>query len=265
MKLFKTNDGVALNYRSSGEGKVIVMLHTSFDNLSVFHSIVDKFSSDYQVILVDLRGHGYSDKPLDINFTDYIEDIKALLDYLYIDQCAIIGHEMGASIAVGFAAQYPKIATALTLINPTLLNDMNPAERLYKKYAYKIRNWNSEAQQNFLDKHLYYSKHKVKKFLKQVEDTNDMATKDELTSVRRSFNHNHIMHYLDEMKTPTQIIVGKHGERTTVLEAKEVSDMIDGSTFEVFTESGLYPFVEEKTKFVTKVKAFIKNNYQCVR
>ncbi|MEJ7488164.1 alpha/beta hydrolase, partial [Staphylococcus pasteuri] len=93
-----------------------------FDNLSVFHPIEDKFNSDYQVILVDLRGHGYSDKPLDIAFTDYIEDIKALLDYLYVDQCALIGHEMGASIAVGFAAEHPEMVSALTLVNPTLLN-----------------------------------------------------------------------------------------------------------------------------------------------
>ena len=61
-----------------------------------------------------------------------------------------------------------------------------------------------------------------------------MATKAELSAVRRSFNDNNIMYYLDKMDVPTQIIVGKHGERTTVLEAKEVSDMIAGSVFEVF-------------------------------
>lgn len=265
MKLFKTNDGVALNYNSSGEGKVIVMLHTSFDNLSVFHPIEDKFNSDYQVILVDLRGHGYSDKPLDIAFTDYIEDIKALLDYLYVDQCALIGHEMGASIAVGFAAEHPEMVSALTLVNPTLLNDMDPSERLFKKYAYKIRSWDKDEQQKFFAKHLYHSKFKVKKFLKQVENTNDMATKAELSAVRRSFNDNNIMYYLDKMDVPTQIIVGKHGERTTVLEAKEVSDMIAGSLFEVFAESGLYPFIEEKAKFIAEVKSFVKKNYHCVR
>ena len=85
-----------------------------------------------------------------------------------------------------------------------------------------------------------------------------MATKAELSAVRRSFNDNNIMYYLDKMDVPTQIIVGKHGERTTVLEAKEVSDMIAGSLFEVFAESGLYPFIEEKAKFIAEVKSFVK-------
>ncbi|MEB7462215.1 alpha/beta hydrolase [Staphylococcus succinus] len=260
MELFTTNDGITLNYRTSGEGNAIVMIHTAFDNLTVFNEIEKKLNTNHQVVLIDLRGHGYSDKPNNLHFKTYAEDVKALLDYLYIEQCAFIGHEMGASIAVSIAAEFPTLATSLTLVNPTMLNDMNPAERLYRKYANKIRNWDEEKQQKFLDNHLYYSKRKVKKFLKQLDNTNGIATKNELSAVKQSFNNNNISYYLGKVNSPTLIIVGQHGERTSVVEAKEFGDYIGDVKFEVFKESGLYPFVEEKSRFIELSKNFIKEH-----
>lgn len=160
MNLFTTSDDIALNYRTSGEGNAIVMIHTAFDNLTVFDTIEEKFNQDNQVILIDLRGHGYSDKPHQIDFKEYAEDVKELLDYLYVTQASLIGHELGGSVACAFAAMYPEMADSVTLVNPTLLDDMSPEERLYRKYAKQIRNWDKEEQQKFLDKHLYYSKRK---------------------------------------------------------------------------------------------------------
>ncbi|MDG0842853.1 alpha/beta hydrolase [Staphylococcus equorum] len=260
MNLFTTKDGVALNYRTSGEGNAIVMIHTALDNLSVYNEIENTLNKTHQVVLIDLRGHGYSDKPNDIEFKTYADDIKALLDYLYITECSFIGHELGGSVAVSFVAQYPEMATTLTLVNPTLLNEITPEERLYRKYADKVRNWEHEAQQKFFDKHLYYSKRKAKKFLKQVDDTNAIATKAELNAVKESFNDNNIMYYLGKVQLPTLIIVGQHGERTTVVEAKEVGDYIGDVSFEVFEESGLYPFIEQQEKFLNVVADFIKTN-----
>ncbi|HLR20267.1 MAG TPA: alpha/beta hydrolase [Staphylococcus sp.] len=260
MNLFTTKDGVALNYRTSGQGSAIVMIHTALDNLSVYKEIEEILNKSHQVVLVDLRGHGYSDRPNEIDFKIYSEDIKALLDYLYIDECSLIGHELGGSVAASFVAQYPETVMTLMLVNPTLLNDRSPEERLYRKYSNKVRNWDKEAQQKFFDKHLYYSKAKAKKFLKQVEDTNTIATKMELNAVRESFNNNNINHYLGKVDIPTLILVGQHGERTTVVEAKEVGDYIGDVSFKVFEESGLYPFVEQKTEFIDVVTDFIKKN-----
>lgn len=257
MQLFTTKDGVTINYRTSGEGNAILLIHTVFDNLTVFNELEARYNQDHQVISVDLRGHGYSDKPTRINFEDYANDLKGLLDELYIEQCAVIGHEMGASVAAGLAAQYPEMVSSLTLVNPTILEDMLPVDRLYKHYAPKIRNWEEDKQQKFLDEHLYYSKRKAKKFLKQVEDTNTLHTKTEIAAVKRSFRNNHIREYLGRISMPTMVIVGQHGERTTIVEAKEVADYISGVQFEVFEESGLYPFAEQLDVFVKVTSDFL--------
>lgn len=60
-----------------------------------------------------------------------------------------------------------------------------------------------------------------------------MSTKAEIEAVKQSFIDNNVMHYLKALDLPTLIIVGQHGERTTVFEAKEVADYIGNTQFEI--------------------------------
>ena len=85
----------------------------------MFNDVAKALSKSFQVVLIDLRGHGYSDKPRHIEFHEFADDVKALLDYIYIDQAAYIGHEMGAIVASDVAVRYPDYVSSLTLVNPT--------------------------------------------------------------------------------------------------------------------------------------------------
>src|SRR5699024_12818248 len=100
MILFTTSDGIALNYKTSGEGKAIVMIHTAFDNFSVSLGLEAKFNHAYQVVLIDLRGHAYSDRPTRLSLQRYGKDIKEIIEYLYISECSIIAHDLVDAIAV---------------------------------------------------------------------------------------------------------------------------------------------------------------------
>ena len=100
-------------------------------------------------MLIDLRGHGYSDKPRIIKFNEFADDIILLLDYLYIEQAAFIGHELGANIIADLAVRYPEYCSSLTLVNPTSIEGELPAERLFRKYANEIRNWEDNKQEKF--------------------------------------------------------------------------------------------------------------------
>ncbi|MDN6657072.1 MAG: alpha/beta hydrolase, partial [Staphylococcus simulans] len=68
MELFTTKDNTTLNYITKGSGQPVVLIHSAFENYSIFDDIATQLSYDYQVVSVDLRGHGYSDKPLNIDF-----------------------------------------------------------------------------------------------------------------------------------------------------------------------------------------------------
>lgn len=257
MKLFRTSDGTAINYRSMGDGYPIVMIHSIYMNHTVFEGIAQRLSRYFQVILLDMRGHGYSDKPLKISFNDFSQDIKELMDYLYIESATVIANELGSSIALDLAARHPEMVKELVLINPTVQDDILPHDRLFRKYAAKIRTWDKSEQEKFLEKHLYYSNRKVRKFLKGVNDSAALLTDYEAAAVDNAFLNTNVELLLPNIHTRTLVISGQANKRVTSLEAKDVADQLSHATFSLFKRSGVYPFVEEKDHFLKTVKDFM--------
>lgn len=256
MELFTTKDNTAINYETKGSGHPLVMIHSAFENYSIFDQIADKLAHSYQIVLIDLRGHGFSDKPMEINFETYASDIKELLDHLYIRHAFFIGQELGASIAVDLAVKHSDYTDALVLVNPTTVQKELPSERLFKKYADKIRTWEEDEQEKFLDKHTYGSMKKIKKFFKNVSDTTGLMTEHEKKAVTKSFTRDNIAIELNEVKASTLIIAGKYDERSTSEDIETFLHDIPDAQLETFKHSGLYPMVEEKREFLEVATAF---------
>lgn len=114
----KTGD-VKLHYvRDGGKGEVVILLHGFPQTWSSWKKVMPLLSADYDVIAVDLRGVGKSDKPK----TGYdkktsARDIKALMDELGIKKANIVGHDIGGMIAYAFAAQFPEMAESITIMD----------------------------------------------------------------------------------------------------------------------------------------------------
>ncbi|EGQ3390899.1 alpha/beta hydrolase [Staphylococcus pseudintermedius] len=258
MHLFRSSDGTALNYRSMGKGYPIVMVHSVYMNHTVFEDIAKRLSRYFQVILVDLRGHGYSDKPLTIDFHDYSQDLKELMEFLYIECATFIAIEMGSAVALDLVQRDPKKVSELILINPTVSGEGLPHERLFRKYAETIRTWSDSEQDKFLEKHLYYAKGKVRKFLKSVNDSAALLTDYEKNAVDQSFTDFELDEPLSEVQIRTLVIAGVANERIAPSESENIAELMPNATYELFKKSGVYPFVEEKEKFLKTVKSFMQ-------
>jgi pimeloyl-ACP methyl ester carboxylesterase len=77
---------------------------------------------DHRSILIDLLGHGYSDRPerFDYAMEGQAEIVVALLHSLKIEGCVLIGHSMGGSIAVLVAAAAPNLTARLVIAEANL-------------------------------------------------------------------------------------------------------------------------------------------------
>jgi pimeloyl-ACP methyl ester carboxylesterase len=79
---------------------------------------VEPRGADYFVVAPDLRGHGLSSAPegLDAYSIEiYAEDIRALLDHLGGDVCAIVGCSFGGMVALQFATTWPERLAGLVV------------------------------------------------------------------------------------------------------------------------------------------------------
>lgn len=91
------------------QGEAILFLHFSGANLMMWQSALPYFQNDYRLILVDLRGHGHSDKPVSGYHIDELAgDILAVMNQLELEQAHIMGCSMGAEVGLSLAANHPE-------------------------------------------------------------------------------------------------------------------------------------------------------------
>lgn len=95
-------------------------------------------------MFIDLRGYGYFDKFRNIEFYDFVDDIKFLLDVIYIDEVVFIGYEMGVFIVVDMFVRNFGYIFLIILVNFILIEGELFEECLFRKYVYKICNWEDD-------------------------------------------------------------------------------------------------------------------------
>jgi len=120
-------NGINFHYWQVGEGPDIIMLHGLTGNLAVWHlKMVPLLRNRFRLTTYDLRGHGHSDMPPTGYTTgDMAEDLRSIMDALGIERAHLVGHSLGADIALHCALRYPQRVGKLVLVEagiPALIN-----------------------------------------------------------------------------------------------------------------------------------------------
>ncbi len=123
-------------YTKLGAGNVVVLLHGFGEDSSIWDYQVDFLKSFFSVIVIDLPGSGkskitnsiltISNSRLTKNLSTiefYAEVVNALLTYLKINKCVMLGHSMGGYITLAFAEKYADKLDGFGLIHSTAYAD----------------------------------------------------------------------------------------------------------------------------------------------
>lgn len=105
---YADNQGVRIHYEVEGNGPGLVLLHGLGSDLESWRDsgYVERLKKDYQLILIDARGHGLSDKPHDpeaYKLRILVNDVVGTLDDLGVDKAHFMGYSMGGWIGFGIA------------------------------------------------------------------------------------------------------------------------------------------------------------------
>jgi len=114
------NRGIKIHYEVEGKGNPLLLQHGFGDRLEAWrtYGYITALKDEYQLILVDARGHGKSDKPHDAEsyrFVHMVAVLIAVLDDLAISNAHYFGYSMGADIGFHIPVYAPERFRSLTL------------------------------------------------------------------------------------------------------------------------------------------------------
>jgi pimeloyl-ACP methyl ester carboxylesterase len=114
------SNGVKIHFVVEGQGEPVVLIHGFTASIPMqwgLPGILSKLNKDYQVIALDNRGHGRSDKPHDSKLygIEMINDVIRLMDHLKIQKAHIVGYSMGGFMTNCMLATHPERMITATL------------------------------------------------------------------------------------------------------------------------------------------------------
>jgi len=120
MPVFTTPDGVRLYYQVRGSGKPLLFLHGWTMCSRVWRYQVEWFAGDYQVITLDLRGHGKSESPNgDYSFQILAQDINYFIEGLQLKELTLIGWSLAVSLILQLCDSHLSNIDSLVLVDGT--------------------------------------------------------------------------------------------------------------------------------------------------
>jgi len=120
-----------VHYVVEGKGRrTIVLIHCWSGNLGFWGEQVAALAPEARLVMIDLPGHGQSDKPHTAYTMDFLADaVLAVMDDAHISKATLIGHSMGTPVMCRVYKQAPERVEALVAVDGVLRRPKMPAEQ----------------------------------------------------------------------------------------------------------------------------------------
>jgi len=137
-------NGIKIHYYRTGDGDKppVVLAHGFSDDGLCWTPVAKALEADYDVIMVDARGHGLSEAP-ESGYDSLTQagDLRAVIEALELYRPAVIGHSMGAATTLMLAGTYPEVPGAIVLEDPPAWWMPGSAGGFDPNWQVRMREW----------------------------------------------------------------------------------------------------------------------------
>jgi pimeloyl-ACP methyl ester carboxylesterase len=109
----------------AGAEPALLLVH-GFTDTSRSFSLLAPYLAGRRLIMPDLRGHGASQASKSFGIADFADDIAGLIQSLRLDQPVVVGHSLGAMVAIALAGRHKELIGGLVVLAGTLKPDFAP-------------------------------------------------------------------------------------------------------------------------------------------
>lgn len=255
------------------DGPACVLLHGLDNNAHIWDSVVETLEQSFLVYAIDIRGHGDSDwsDPLQYTKDNLVQDIESVRQHFKLDTFHLIGHSLGALLAVHYMKEHSSYISKLVLvdvgvgINPEVLNKMRdnhkqqiesfPSTDLFHEHLQQIYMLaDTEALHSF-SRHSYT--YKNGRYLNKT----DPKFKDKFFSDVNGSNllrDDNIWQILPTINAPTLLIRGEHSSVLSEMMAKKILELIKTANLATINKAGHAVMLDNPKRLTAIVDKFLK-------
>ncbi|MEY3297957.1 MAG: hypothetical protein RLZZ597_1217 [Cyanobacteriota bacterium] len=108
-----------LFWHEAGRGETLVFLHGSWHDSGQWLPVMQALATKYHGLVPDLIGFGESISTATVHSVDLeVEALHTLLQALRIARCVLVGHSLGAWVALRYAQRYPDQVRGVAVVEP---------------------------------------------------------------------------------------------------------------------------------------------------
>jgi pimeloyl-ACP methyl ester carboxylesterase len=258
-------------YRDLGAGPPVVLLHGLGASAESWQYVAGPLSHHYRVLVPDLIGFGYTDKP-DIDYTldAFVDFVLAFMESVGVSGASLVGHSLGGTIALRVAIRHPgsveRLVVASTgglgeppnrllkLLRIPLLGELllrpSPAKtRQALKLYFHDESYVTEELVD-LNYRLISQPGAVRAYLSTIRNTLTASNSDsDLTTL--------VTEKLDQIEAPTLVLWGEEDRVLSPGNAQVAAQGIRNVEVHLIPEAGHNPMVEQSERFTQAVLDFL--------
>tara|TARA_B100002052_G_scaffold235612_1_gene218979 strand:- start:2257 stop:2985 length:729 start_codon:yes stop_codon:yes gene_type:complete len=238
-----------IDYKKS----TILLMHGS--GLShIVWSLHEQFyaSQGFNVLSVDLPGHGDSDGPSLKSIENISDWVKELMTVTKIEKISFIGHSQGCLVGIDFASRYPELIDKLVLVAGSYKLPVNQdlidlAEAGDEKALLLMMKWGYEGSKAFI------GGNPVKKIINSTREIREILAVD----LNACNNYKEGKESLEKIKCQTLCIFGDLDKMVPLQVGNKMAEMIKNSEKKVIKNCGHMIIFEKAFEMRKIVKEFL--------
>lgn len=250
-----------IHYERKGVGHPIVLIHGVGGNLSNWDEVCDKLSIEFDIIRLDLRGHGESG-PIDkLSIDTFVEDVVDLMNEEDIRQAHLVGFSLGGLIAQRLAITNPDRFDRIILLSAVAGRTPEERERVLARLDLiregGIKTITAAAKERwFTEVFARKNSDVIERRIAELE----AVDVEQYLKAYQIFGETELVDTLHKIRHPTLIMTGELDPNSNVRMSRTMNSLIPNSKLKILPALKHSVLVEASSLVANEIRTFVLNN-----
>lgn len=249
-----------INYKIEGKGRALVLLHGFMEDLEMWSRHSEELSNQYQVLSIDLPGHGETGIWSDNHVMGFMAKMVGhVLDTEKIDSCVMIGHSMGGYVTLAFADKYPERLHGFGLFHSHAMADSEEAKKDRDRTIEIIKQQKAGFIHQFIPS-LFAEENRIlfeKEIAQLVASANQMNPQGIIAAISGMKERTMRLDVVAFSEIPVLFILGKQDSRIALDHALAQASTARLAQISILGNSGHMGWLEDCNKTIAAMKGFM--------